>query len=143
MPTEPVSGKYRYINLKIIFDYLITNDNEAKDTKRQREEILQKIDNISGQIDVQSDERVKKELLEKQRQYKTELVKIKNDEEIYKQKIYTNIDRALEQIAKKADIDFIFNIGEGAVYAKKEYDITEELLREIMKRNERSAPASR
>ena len=139
----PAAGKFRYVNLKIIFDYLTANDNEAKSLKRHREEILQKFEDVSGQIDSANDEKVKHDLSEKQQQYKAELSKIKNDEDIFKQKIYTRIDGALEEIAKKADIDFIFNIGEGTVYSKKEYDITEELLREIMNRKERSVPVSR
>jgi Skp family chaperone for outer membrane proteins len=135
--------KFCYINLNIIFEYVSSNDSEAKDIKKRREEILQRIDSISGQIESTKDEKNKYDLIEKQKQYKLESGKIKSDEELYKNKIYTRIDRALENIAKKSDIDFVFNIGEGAVYAKKEYDITEELLREIIKQKERSAPVSR
>ncbi len=137
------TGKFRYINLNIIFDYLSSNDSEAKDLKKRKEEILQKIDTVSGQLESIKDEKNKNEIIEKQKQYKLELAKIKSDEDLYKNKIYTRINRALENIAKKSDIDFVFNIGEGAVYAKKEYDITEEVLREIIKQKERSVPVSR
>jgi Skp family chaperone for outer membrane proteins len=135
--------KIRYININLIFEYISSNDLEAKDLKKHREDLLQKIDGISGQLDNTKDEKNKSELIEKQKQYKLESAKVKIDEELYKNKIYNRIDRALENIAKKSDIDFVFNIGEGAVYAKKEYDITEELLREIIKQKERSAPAVR
>jgi Skp family chaperone for outer membrane proteins len=137
------TSKFRYINLNIIFEYLSSNDTEAKDLKKRREEILQKIDSISGQLDGTKDEKNKYDLIEKQKQYKLELIKIKSDEDLYKNKIYTRIDRSLENIAKKSDIDFVFNVGEGTVYAKKEYDITEELLREIIKQKERSAPVAK
>jgi Skp family chaperone for outer membrane proteins len=136
-------GKFRYVNLNIIFEYLSGNDSEAKDLKKRKEEILQKIDTVSGQLESIKDEKNKNEIIEKQKQYKLELAKIKSDEDLYKNKIYTRINRALENIAKKSDIDFVFNIGEGAVYAKKEYDITEEVLREIIKQKERSIPVSR
>jgi Skp family chaperone for outer membrane proteins len=137
------TNKLRYINLNIIFEYLSSNDTDARDLKKRREEILQKIDSISGQLESTKDEKNKYDLIEKQKQYKLEFIKIKSDEELYKNKIYSRVDRALENIAKKSDIDFVFNIGEGAVYAKKEYDITEELLREIIKQKERSAPVMR
>jgi Skp family chaperone for outer membrane proteins len=135
--------KFRYINLNIIFEYISGNDFEAKDLKKRRDELLLKIDGMSVQLDNLKDEKIKSELIEKQKQYKSELVKVKIDEELYKSKIYSRIDKALENIAKKSDFDFVFNIGEGAVYAKKEYDITEELLREIIKQKERSTPVVR
>ncbi len=137
------ANKLRYINLNIIFEYLSGNDAEAKDIKRRREDILKKIDGISEQLDSVKDEKSKNDIIEKQKQYKSELAKIRSDEESYKNKIYTRINSALETIARKSDIDFVFNIAEGAVYAKKEYDITEELLREIIKQKELSAPVSR
>lgn len=141
--SQTATDKFRYINLNIIFEYISGNDIEAKDLKKRREEIIQKIDSISGQLDSIKDEKYRNEVLEKQKEYKTELAGIKSDEERYKIKIYTRIDRALEGIAKKSDIDFVFNIGEGTVYAKKEYDITEDLIREIIKQKERSAPSVR
>lgn len=143
--TEKVKAqnKFRYVNLNIIFDYLSSNDYDGKSIKKRREDILQKINILTEQLSNLKDEKNKNDLLEKQNQYKAELAKLKSDEDHYKNTILNRIDRALDNIAKRSDIDFVFNIGEGAVYAKKEYDITEEVLREVLKLKERSSPISR
>jgi hypothetical protein len=137
------AGRFRYVNLNIIFDYLSGREIEARDIKKRREDLVRRIDEISSQLESVKDEKNRAELVEKQKQYRSELAKAKTDEELYKSRLYNRIDKALENIAKKSDIDFVFSIGDGAVYAKKEYDITEELLREIIKQAERSTPAAR
>ncbi len=137
------AGKLRYVNLNIIFEYLSGRDIEARELKKRREDITRKIDDISAKMENLTGEKNKNELAEKHKQYRSDLAKIKADEELLKSRIYGRIDRALESIAKRSDIDFIFSIGEGAVYAKKEYDMTEELLREILKQAERSVPVVR
>ena len=135
--------RFCYVNLNIIVEYMINNDPDAMEVKKRKEDIIQKIDSINKQLADIDDKIDRDEYIEKQKNYNMELAELKTDEEHYKNRILNQIDRALENIAKKSDIDFIFNIGEGAVYAKKEYDITEEVLREIIRQKERSSPVSR
>ncbi len=135
--------RLRYINLSIIFEYLTLNDTDARNIKKQKEDIIQKIDAINIQLADTRDEAKRNEFSVIQIQYKLDLVNIKGEEERFKSKMLNMVDRALENLAKSSDIDFIFNIGEGTVYARKEYDITEEVLRDIIRQKERSAPAVR
>jgi len=40
-------------------------------------------------------------------------------------------------------IDFVYNMGEGLVYSRREYDITEDILKELGSVRKRNAPPSR
>ncbi|MFH0974933.1 MAG: OmpH family outer membrane protein [Spirochaetota bacterium] len=142
-PAEAAAGKFRFVNLDIIFNYMNNNDPDSRALNRRKEDIVHKLDDIANRLADAKDDVVKKDLIEKQKQFKQEFAKIKSDEEQFKSIMLNRVNTALGNIAKKSDIDFVFNIGEGAVYAKKEYDITEEVLREIIRQKERSAPVSR
>jgi Skp family chaperone for outer membrane proteins len=135
--------KIRYLNLNLIIEYMVNNDPDAKNIKKKKEDILQKIDSLADMQASKINVNEKKDIIEKQNQYRLELADIRKEEENYKSKILNNINKALENVAKKSDIDFIFNIGEGTVYAKKEFDITEEVLREIIKQKDKSSPVTR
>jgi Skp family chaperone for outer membrane proteins len=49
----------------------------------------------------------------------------------------------VDNIAGKHDADFIFNLSYGLLYAKSEYDITEEIIKELTSIDERTSPAYR
>ena len=142
-PAVDPTYKIRYVNVNIIFDYMVKNDSNASNVRRRKEDTLAKIETINGQLANATDLIQKDEILKNQKQYYADLEEIEKDEDHYKNLFLNQIDSVLEIIAKKSDIDFILNIGEGVVYSKKEYDITEELLREIIKQKQRSAPVTR
>jgi Skp family chaperone for outer membrane proteins len=132
----------RYVNIGIIFDYMVNKDPDALDIKKQKESLLKSIDNINKKINSSEDD-PNQAILEELKVKQENLLKLKNDEDYYKSRILNEIDSAIESIAGKDDIDFVFNIGEGTVYARKEYDITEKILQEIESRLKRIAPVSR
>lgn len=142
-PAEELPYKIRYVNIDIIFDYLVKNNSNAEKIRERKEDILLKIEAINKRLTGANKSAKNDEILKTQRQYFADLDVIKKDEEHYKSLFLNQIDNALEIIAKKSDIDFILNIGEGVVYSKKEYNITEELLREIIKQKQRNSPVTR
>ncbi len=132
----------RYVNISSIFDYMINRDPDAAALKKRRDELLASIEDIRKELEnTEGDE--DKGLLGDLRGKQGALLKLKSDEDYYKSRILNEIDGAIEVIAKRDDIDFVFNMGEGAVYARKEYDITERILREIESRVKRNSPVSR
>ena len=134
--------KIRYLNVAVIFDYMINRDPDAVIIKKQKEDLLKSIDEMNKKNKI-SDEGEKQGLLEELEVKQGYLLKLKSDEDYYKGKILNEINSAIESIAGRDDIDFVFNIGEGAVFARKEYDITERVLQEIENRAKRNAPVSR
>jgi len=131
-----------YVNLNIIFDYMVNLNPEFKQVKSRRENLKKSIDDINDQLK-SSGGSPKPDLIKKLNNYKSEIRDISGKEEIYKSRILNEIENAVGDVAKKSGIDYILNIGEGAVYARKEYDITEEVLQVIYKRKKRSSPVSR
>ena len=142
-PDVAPSYKIRYVNINIIFDYMIKNNGNAGEISKRKQDILAKIELSDTQLADPGNAGKRDEILKNRNQYYSDLEEIKKDEDHYKNLFLNQIDSALKVIAKKSDIDFILNIGEGVVYSKKEYDITEELLREIIKQKQRSAPVTR
>ncbi len=134
---------FRYVSLEVIFDYIVNNDSEAGNLKIRKEDIIRKIKSVNDDLDDPETDSRRDELVNSLKKYNEEVADIKKDEDYFKSKILNRIDTALENIAEKWDIDIVFNIGEGALYVKEEDDITEEVLKEIIKQKELSAPESR
>ncbi len=132
----------RYVNLNILFDYSVNNNPEARNIKKKKRDLLKKIDEITRKINTTKNNK-EKILKLKLQEYYSKIDDIEKDEEYYKGIILSDIDYAVNAVARKHDIDYVLNIGEGAVYAGKEYDITEEVLRIIINRKKRSSPIAR
>jgi len=82
-------------------------------------------------------------LLDEYRQLAVELSDLKGRSKYYKAKILSQIDRAVKNVAKTIKADFIYNLGDELIYAKKEYDVTEDIIREIVRLEERRSPEAR
>ncbi|MCU0822377.1 MAG: OmpH family outer membrane protein, partial [Spirochaetes bacterium] len=134
--------KVRYVNIGIIFSYMVNKDPDTAALKKEREALQSAIEDIREKIDG-ADENVKQGLVKEMMEKQGSLAKLKNEEEYYKGRILNEINSAIEGMAKKDDIDFVLNIGEGAVYARKEYNMTERIIQEIENRARRNAPVSR
>lgn len=132
----------RFVNLNIIFDFMVNNDPGALKVRRNKEEILNAIEEINTRIAASEGDEKAGMLLELQEK-QAGLIELKKEEEYYKNKILNEIDRAIGSVSRREEIDFVFNTGEGALYAKKEYDITENVLEEISSHRRKSAPVSR
>ena len=132
----------RYVNLNILFEFLAGKDANTKKKQIRKKSLIKSADKIRELL-LLADEDNQGELLVRQDDVKRKIEEIKSEEEHRKEKILNFIDRTLRSIAVKRNIDFILNMGEGAVFAKKEYDITGDVLREIMNHRKRNAPVSR
>ncbi|MFC1670786.1 OmpH family outer membrane protein, partial [Spirochaetota bacterium] len=77
------------------------------------------------------------------KKYEKELIRINNIEIKIKTTLLNKINTAVKRVAKKIEADFILNLGDGVVFARKKYDLTEEIIREILKLERRKSPVSR
>ncbi|MDY6933855.1 MAG: OmpH family outer membrane protein [Spirochaetota bacterium] len=136
-------SKIRCVNINIIFDYMVNNNPEAKALRDRINQYHESINELNIDLDKIKNEEKKKLIIDKREKINLQLNKIKGDEDYYKGIILNEIDRAIINIAKKRRIDFIINIGEGAIFSKKEYDLTEDVIREIVRFKKRNAPVSR
>jgi len=128
------SGDYviRYINLNSIYDYLYNNSSEARDVKRKTDSLNEKIEELENSETAGP----KTELI----RCKSEIVKMKEQEKKLKSEFYSRIKTAVNNVAAKNSTDFILNSGEGVLYSRPAYDLTNEVLKELKSINERTSP---
>lgn len=129
-----ITGDYviRYINLNAVYNYMYNSSNEAQEIKRKTDSLNKKIDEMEN-----STANVSKSELA---YYKGEVSKLKEQEKKLKSECYLKIKTALNNIAAKHNADFIFNTGEGMVYSKPAYDVTNEVISEIKSLEVRTSP---
>lgn len=134
-------GNYRirYINIDAIFDFLVKRDPKAMAVKQQKDKLVAEIQ--AGELKISQDANTDRGSAYRTRQ--AALQKLISEENIYKKKLLGRINTALRNVTTAGNIDFVLRLGEDTVYAKKEYDITEEVLREIIRLEKRSAPVTR
>ncbi|PKL16979.1 MAG: hypothetical protein CVV49_13485 [Spirochaetae bacterium HGW-Spirochaetae-5] len=123
----------RYINLNSVYDYVYSNSNEALDIQRKLDSLNKKISDIENQETGGS----RSELL----YYKGEVVKLKDQEKKLKTDFYARIHTALKNTASKHNADFILNSGDGVVYSRPVYDLTNEVIKEVKSLEYRTSPA--
>ncbi len=122
----------KYINMNSVYDYVYNNSNEAQDIKRKIDTMNRKIDESAGStVSVSVSELA---------YYRSELVKFKEQERTLKSEFYSRIKTAVNNIAVKHNADFVLNSGDGVVYSRPVYDITNEVLKELKSINERTSP---
>jgi Skp family chaperone for outer membrane proteins len=68
---------------------------------------------------------------------------ILEEEESFRAGILRRINQAVTEIASDTGIDFVLNIGDEVIYARGKYDITEDVIREMLKTEKRSDPSVR
>jgi Skp family chaperone for outer membrane proteins len=125
----------RYINLNSVYDYVYSNSNEALDVQRKLDSLNKKISDIENQETGGS----RSELL----YYKSEVVKLKDQEKKLKTDFYARIHTALKNTASKHNVDFILNSGDGVVYSRPVYDLTNEVIKEVKSLEKRTSPAGK
>jgi Skp family chaperone for outer membrane proteins len=138
---EPAPPVIRYMNLKAVYNFSLNRNRDALDVKKKLDEKLARMKEVQGDLNEPATDHVA--LLEEYRTLDAELSALKGRTRYYKTKLLGQIDRAVKNVAKSLKADFIYNIGDELIYAKKEYDVTEEIMREIIRLEERSAPESR
>jgi len=122
----------KYINLNAVYEYVYNNSNEAQELKR-------KIDSLNKKInDIESSELSGSE--SELNYYREEMIILKEQERQMKSGFYSKIKSAVDSIADKHNADFIFNLSDGLLYSKSEYDITDEIIKELKSINERTSP---
>jgi Skp family chaperone for outer membrane proteins len=131
----------RYMNLKAVYNFSLNRSRDALDVKKKLDEKLARMKEVEADLDEPSTDHVA--LLAEYRTLDADLKALRGRSRYYKARMMSQIDRAVKNVAKSAMADFIYNIGDELIYAKKEYDVTEEIMREIIRLEERSAPESR
>jgi len=138
---EPVPPVIRYMNLKAVYNFVLNKDRDALDVKKKLDVKIARMKESERDLDDPASDHVA--LLDEYRKISTEIQDLKGRSKYYKGRILNRIDRALKNLAKSMNVDFIYNIGDELLYSKKEFDVTEDVLREILRLDERKTPEAR
>lgn len=135
--------RMRYVNLRLVFEYAANNDLDAKKLDFEKKETLSIIEKLEKESVSTADETRRKILVQDIERYKAGMKKINTDQEYHKQKILGEINRVIGTVASRMQVDFVFNTGDALIYFNKDFDITEDVLRELIAQKKRNAPVSR
>ena len=131
----------RYMNLKSVYNFVLNKNRDAVEVKKKMDAKMTRMKEVERELDEPATDHVA--LLDEYRTLVVELSDLKGRSKYYKTKILSQIDRAVKNVAKTVKADFVYNLGDELIYAKKEYDVTEDIIREIVRLEERRAPEAR
>ena len=129
------------MNLEAVVNYAKNSDKELVDKLNKKQKLLNTITNI--EILLLKAHTNKKKLQLELKKIKKQLDKIVKYEVKTKKELLTKINISVQKIAKRINADFILNIGDEVIYAKKKYDITEDIIKEYIIQEKKTAPVSR
>lgn len=132
-----------YVSIRILFEFVVKRDADARSVQVQKDVLIKQREKLITDIQSETDN-TKKDSLESQ--LKKLAIRIKDfqrKEDRQKTRIYKIIDNSLARVAKRMGLDYILNRGDAVVFSRNEYDVTEDVIQEIIKLQKRNAPVSR
>jgi Skp family chaperone for outer membrane proteins len=142
LPADAEVQSIRYINIQAVFEFLSGRDNTALKLKIDKEEAIKNFQLIEEKL-LSDSSPSKQKISSEYNEAKKKLAGLEKDEAGLKIKFLKQINTAVKILAKDMNADFILNLGDEVIFAKKKYDITEDVLREIIKLEKRSDPSVR
>ncbi len=131
----------RYMNLKAVYSYALSKNRDALDVKKKLDRKLERMKEIERDLNEPSGDHVA--ALDEYRILAADCAALKGRSRYYKGILLTQIDRAVKNVSEKIKIDFVVNIGDDLIYARKDYDVTEDVILEITRLDKRRAPEAR
>jgi Skp family chaperone for outer membrane proteins len=142
LPSDADVQSIRYINIQAVFEFLSGRDSSALKLKIDKEEAIKNLQSFEEKL-LSDSSPSKQKLASEYKDAKKKLANLEKDESNLKIKFLKQINTAVKILAKDMNADFILNLGDEVIFAKKKYDITEDVLREIIKLEKRSDPSAR
>ena len=140
LPSDAEIQSIRYINIQAVFEFLSGRDTAALKLKIDKEEAIKNLQSYEEKL-LSDSSSSKQKLASEYKTAKKKLSDFEKEESNLKTKFLKQINTAVKILAKEMNADFILNLGDEVVFAKKKYDITEDVLREIIKLEKRSDPS--
>ena len=142
-PSETEMPVIRYVQVEVLYDYLLQHDDDALSFQKRSRELSSQIQEIEDQVLAEANQAMRKRLLENLEELKEKMSVLRSREASYREKILLQIEDAASDVAKRQGYHLLLGGGNTVIYSKKEYDITREVLRELASRRIRGAPVNR
>ncbi len=111
----------KYMNLSAVYQHAFNTDPDALKLKKDRDSLMARMKKTGGRIENSPEEK----------QFLEELKHIKAREKKLKQKLYGEIDEAVKSVARRENADFVLNRGDAVIYARRSFDVTGLIIREL------------
>ena len=138
-PKETVT--IRYMNLGSVYEILRNRSETAASLKKEREQLQSRMREIEEKLLSGAGDR--KKLTQDLQSLRDGSGRLDKKEQAFKEEILKKISTAVEVVAKEIGADFVLNMGDEVLYSQKKYDITEEVIREVMRQEQRRDPVVR
>jgi len=127
--------RIRYVNIEAVYVFFLNKNPESNIIIKQKTDLVHDIKKMRSMKtgDISSTLKNKFKAMEN----------IERQIEQIKSGILKKINRALKITAKEFNADIILNSSNQVLYGNDNLDITEEVIREIIRTDKRSAPVSR
>ncbi len=135
--------RLRYLNLPVVFDHLASRDEQAAALKTRGENLKKTIRDLEDKLAAGGGGIPEPVLKGDIKKYTGEMKTLDEARGKLREKYYQAINRAVTTVARRMDIDYVFNIGDDLVYSRRENDITELVLQELVSIKNRNAPHSK
>lgn len=142
LPSDSEIQTIKYINIQAVFEFLTGRDSSALKLKSDKEDAIKNLQILEEKL-LSDSSSSKQKLSAEYKDAKKKLAGLEKDEANLKIKLLKQINTSVKILAKDMNADFILNLGDEVIFAKKKYDITEDVIREIIKLEKRSEPAAR
>jgi len=139
--TEKNNIEIRYINLRLVYDTFLKKNSDYRLLKHSRDDLISKIKTIEEELFTYTENKRKK--IEEYKIKKKELIELEKRISFFKSRILSRINRAIRVVADEMNVDYVLSIGDEVIYAKRRYDISEDVIRTIVKMEHRTSPVSR
>jgi Skp family chaperone for outer membrane proteins len=125
----------RYVNIKAVYDNVLKIDSELIEKSKKRKTLIDKKKSLAASA---GSSKTKEEVEAEIKLIDDELSFLAIDEDEVKLRIYKKISSVIRDISRRRNIDMVLNMGDSLVYAKKEFDITDDIIDEIKHREDQA-----
>ncbi len=133
----------RYVQVEVLYQYLLSRDGGASSLQERSRKLFQKIQETEDTMLAEADPAKRKQYQQKLEGLRKKLRALKQKEGSYKKRFLDQIEDAAKDVARRHGYNLVLGGGNTVIYSKKEYDITRQVLRELVSRKIRGEPVNR
>jgi Skp family chaperone for outer membrane proteins len=140
-PAQP-EPRTRCANIVLILEFMVRSDPDASALRAKIEEERSLFARLEKE-NATAKEGDRAGLAARVEDARSRVAELAADEEAQKKRLLSELNRALSAVASRLQVEYVMAAGDTLVYYRKELDITEDVIREIISQRKRNAPVAR
>lgn len=140
-PAQP-EPRIRCANIVLILEFMVRSDPDASALRARIEEERAAFARLEKES-ASAREGDRAGLAARVEEGRARLAELTAEEDSQKKRLMSELNRALSAVASRQQAEYVIAAGDALVYYRKELDITEDVIREIISQRKRNAPVAR